>query len=217
MAVASDDESTINGIRECPICKVDRKVVSIEKLPDKKQFTLECGHPYGEIVMVIPESLNISEGKMIWTSDKDPVAGIRKALEINDYSKALGLACTVFENYGNEILTWYMKRNPKKTVIIPVWDIKKRKDHNITLTTPENELNLKLHLVIDGLAVCEIVSDDDATKMHCIRQLRNNFLHGDSALKLTSEIAERVDARTDDIINYTITIKRKHDESQRQR
>ena len=74
-----------------------------------------------------------------------------------------------------------------------------------------------MHVVIDALALCEIITDDDATKMHCIRQLRNNFLHGDSALKLTSEMTEKVYARKQDIINYTATIKRIYDESQRQR
>ncbi len=37
-------------------------------------------------------------------TEKNPVEGIRKAVMENDYAKIVILACSVFENYGKEIL-----------------------------------------------------------------------------------------------------------------
>ena len=59
--------------------------------------------------------------------------------------------------------------------------------------------------------LCEIITDDDATNMHCIRQLRNNFLHRDSLFKLTSRIVEKVNALNNDIIYYVGYLKGKYD------
>lgn len=212
--VVSDDNATSRwGAAYCETCKADKKVVRVEMLSDTKKLkTLECGHEIRMETMVINESFNITE-ILASVLEKNPVAEIEKAFRNNDYSTALALACTVFEHRGKEILAWYMKKNLKKTVIITVWN--KNKNYNVTLT-PEKARKLKLHEVIDALALCEIITDDDATKMHCVRRLRNNFLHGDSALKLTYAMTEKVYTHKQDIINYTATIKRKYDESQRQ-
>ena len=67
----------------CDSCKAYKGVVKVEKLSDKKQFTLECGHPYGEIVVVINETMNIME-KSDYVILKDPVAEIRKAITDSD-------------------------------------------------------------------------------------------------------------------------------------
>jgi hypothetical protein len=79
--------------------------------------------------------------------------------------------------------------------------------------TPEKVRKLKLHEVIDALACRGLITDTDATKMHCIRHLRNSFIHEEYSLKLPSEIAQKVDASIDDIINYTTILKDKYDES----
>jgi hypothetical protein len=219
MTVPSDDDTTKGWrvvVLPCQECGgANRQVVRSEKLTDTKKLKiLECGHETPMETIVVNDVLNLIE-KFNSVLGKNPVADIEKALNNNEFYTALGLACTVFEHHGKELLAWYMK-NSKKTVIIPVWDKKKKNNHNVTLTTSEDAYKLKLHVVIDALAICEIVSDDDATKMHCIRQLRNEFLHGDSALKLTSEMTEKVYARKHDIIDYSAAVKHKYDESQRQ-
>jgi hypothetical protein len=214
MTVPSDDDtkSRWREVLPCEKCGgANKQVVRSERLTDTKKLKiLECGHEIPMETIVVNESFNITE-ILASVLEKNPVAEIEKAFRNNDYSTALALACTVFEHRGKEILAWYVKKNPKKTVIITVWNKNKNKNYNVTLS-PEKARKLKLHAVIDALALSEIITDDDATKMHCIRQLRNNFLHGDSALKLTSAMTEKVYARKQDIINYTTILKDKYDE-----
>jgi hypothetical protein len=67
-------------VRHCEICNADRKVIKVEKLPDRKQMTLECGHPFGEIGVVITEPIHISE-KVDYAILRDPVAEVRRAVK----------------------------------------------------------------------------------------------------------------------------------------
>jgi hypothetical protein len=209
---AATAEARRREVRHCGTCKADREVVSIEKVSDGNQIILACNHTFVDRIMMITENLDITEGELIWTTDKDPEAEIRKAIEYNDYSKIVIIACSAFEKYGKEILIWHLKENPNKTVIIAL-DSKNNK--NLLRLNHETALNknkLKdLHVVIDALALSEIITDDDATKMHCIRQLRNNFLHRGSLFKLSSRIVEKVNAFNDDIIYYVGYMKDKYD------
>lgn len=191
----------LKKLYKCSKCK--------KELKEGEQPCPYCGHTGREIVMSVTENLSISENAE-YELGKDPVAEIRKAIENNDYSKIVILACSAFEKYGKEILVWHLKENPNKTVII-ILDTKNKK--NLLKLNHENASNkLKdLHVVIDALALCEIVTDDDATKMHCIRQLRNNFLHRGSLFKLSSRIVKKINALNDDIIYYIGFIKGKYD------
>jgi hypothetical protein len=208
------DNDKKEEVRHCVICDADKKVIKVEKLPDRKQFTLECGHPYGEIVMVVNDTMTITEEIEDSIIGKDPEAEIRKAIENNDYSKIVITACSAFEDYGKKILVRHLNENLNKTVLIAL-DFRNNKNLlKLNHETAQNKNKLKdLHVIIDALALCEIITDDDATKMHCIRQLRNNFLHRGSLFKLSFRIIEKVNALNDDIIYYVKYLKDKYDKS----
>ncbi len=62
--------------------------------------------------------------------------------------------------------------------------------------------------MIEKLLECEKITDSDAAKLHCIRGLKNEFVHEDYSIKLTSKMAQKIDAHNEDIINYTAKLKR---------
>jgi hypothetical protein len=70
-----------------------------------------------------------------------------------------------------------------------------------------------LNGIIDELLHRKLITDMDATKMHCIRKLRNSFIHEEYSLKLSSGMAQKVNAWTEDIINYTTLLREKYDKS----
>lgn len=65
--------------------------------------------------------------------------------------------------------------------------------------------------VIDELLSRGLITETAATKLHCIRHLRNSFIHREYSLRLPSGIAEKVDASIEDIINYTKLLKAEYD------
>jgi hypothetical protein len=193
--VVSDDNATSRwGAVYCETCKADKKVVRVEMLSDTKKLkTLECGHqlpPQETIVM--NEYMNISEGTA-WVILKDPVAEVRKAIDDNDYFKTVTYACSVLEYCGQQILIWHTKNIGKPLSI-------------------EEVHNWKLHAVIEKLLKYNIITDPDAAKLHCIRGLRNEFVHEDYSIKLSSKMAHKISVHHDDIINYTAKLKAVYDE-----
>jgi hypothetical protein len=150
------------------------------------------------IIPIVNEKMQISENAS-WVILKNPVEEIKKAVKDKDYFKTVAYACAIFEYCGLQILVWHSKKtdNPLPT--------KKRKKGG----------DWTLHEIIEMLFHHKIITDTDATKLHCIRKLRNSFIHEDYSLKLTSSIAERVNASTQDIINYTALLKDKYDKSVR--
>jgi hypothetical protein len=102
----------IGDVVKCENCQADRQIVNIEKTSDGKKITLVCRHTFVDRVMVVTENLDITENVDSIT-EKNPVEGIRKAVMENDYAKIVILACSVFENYGKEILAWYLNEDEK--------------------------------------------------------------------------------------------------------
>jgi hypothetical protein len=198
MEAASNDDAraTRREVRECPICKVDREVVSIEKLPDKKQMTLECGHPLGEIVVVVNENGGISENTS-WVILKDPVADVKRAVNENDYFKIVAYACAVLEYCGLRILVWDAKSTGK-----PLSTTKKRKKGD----------EWTFYEIINLLRERDKITEEEKDMLHDIRCLRNEFIHEGYSIKISSKTASRVSALTPDIINYTAKLKAVHDE-----
>jgi hypothetical protein len=79
---------------------------------------------------------------------------------------------------------------------------------NIGKPIPVNVVhNWKLHDVIEKLLEYEKITNSDAVKRHSIRGLRKEFVHEDYSIKLTSRIAQKIDAHNDDIIDYTAKLK----------
>jgi uncharacterized protein YutE (UPF0331/DUF86 family) len=68
------------------------------------------------------------------------------------------------------------------------------------------------YTIIETLLRRKIIADPDAAKLHCIRGLRNEFVHKDFSIKLTSQMAQKIDVHNVDIINYTTKLKGKYDE-----
>ncbi len=192
MAAASE-EARRREVRYCGICKADKEVIGVENISQiEKLIRLECGHKITERLLLVNENLDISED-FSWVILKNAVEEVRKAIKDRDYFKTVTYACSVLEYCGQQILIWYTKNigNPLPVNVVCDW---------------------KLHKVIEKLLECEIITDSDAAKLHCIRGLGNEFVHEDYSLKLTSRIAQKIDAHNEDIINYTAKLKAVYDE-----
>lgn len=142
-------------VRHCVICDAEKKVIKVEKLPNKTQFTLECGHTFGEIVVVVNEKIGISEDTA-WVILKDPVADVKRAINEQDYFKTATHG-SVLEYCGQKILLWNSKNtaNPLTANKVKKW---------------------KLEKVIIELLNYGLISATEATKLHDIRDLRNDFV-----------------------------------------
>jgi hypothetical protein len=127
-----------------------------------------------------------------WIILKDPVEEIGKAVKDNDYFKIVAYSCAIFEYCGKQILVWQSKKtdNPLSIKKVEEW---------------------KLQRVIDELFHCNIITDGDTRKMHYIRRLRNYFIHEEYSLRLSSQIAQRVIASIQDVINCTTLLKAEYD------
>jgi hypothetical protein len=181
-------------VEKCQTCKAESEVRSVEEDPsdkDRKLIKLVCGHTIQKMVKVADkDTVGISE-KASWLLLKDPVAEIQKAVKDNDSFKTVTYACAIFEYCGKQILVWHSRKSDN--------------------ALPQNIDRWDLWQVIDELLSRGLITDTDATKLHCIRDLRNSFIHREYSLRLSSAIAEKVDASIEDIINYTRDLKAKYD------
>jgi len=143
------------------------------------------------IVESVIEKMSISEDTS-WVILKNPVEEVRKA-EDNDYFKTVTYACSVFEYCGQQILFWHSKN---KGDPLPIDKVR----------------GWSLHKIIETLLKRRIITDLEAAKLHCIRGLRNEFIHEDYSIKLTSKMAQKIDVHTDDIIEHTAKLKAVYDE-----
>lgn len=194
-AVGAASSRKIGDVVKCGTCGTDREIIDIKKVSDGKQITLACGHTFADRHMVVTENLDITEN-FDWVILKDPVAEIKRAISNADYFKTVTYACSVFEYCGQEIL---------------IWDSNMKKDKQDPLN-PEEVSKWSLHRIIEQLFRCKIITDLDAAKLHCIRGLRNEFVHKDYSIKLTSKVAQKISAHHDDIINSTAKLKGIYDE-----
>ena len=141
--------------------------------------------------MVVNETIGISENTS-WVILKDPVAEVKRAINEQDYFKTVTYTCSVLEYCGQQILLWNSKNtgNPLTAKEVQDW---------------------KLFRVINELLSRILITDTDAKKLHSIRELRNEFVHEDISIKITSAIAEKVNALNNDIIYYVGYMKGKYD------
>ena len=51
----------------------------------------------------ISESITVSDS-VSWNLEKEPIGEVTRARDAKDYYKAISLSCTLFQNYGKEIL-----------------------------------------------------------------------------------------------------------------
>ncbi|MFL6360059.1 MAG: hypothetical protein ACJ72V_12065 [Nitrososphaeraceae archaeon] len=51
----------------------------------------------------ISESITVSDS-VSWNLEKEPIDEVTRARDAKDYYKAISLSCTLFQNYGKEIL-----------------------------------------------------------------------------------------------------------------
>jgi hypothetical protein len=189
----NNDNKKGEEVKHCPICNEDKKVIKVERLPDRKQFTLECGHPYGEISTVINENVPIGEN-VEFVILKDPLAEVRRAVNEQDYFKTVTYACSVLEYCGQQILLWNSIKNNTTNPL-----------------TVEEVKEWKLFRVINELLKYRLITSTEATKLHEIRDLRTDFVHEDYAIKITSATAGKVNALNNDIIHYVGYIKEMYD------
>jgi NACalpha-BTF3-like transcription factor len=189
----------------CDKCKAEREVLrSVEDPSDKdrKFITLVCGHTIRKMVKVANMDKVVISDKASWLILKDPVAEIQKAVNDKDYFKTVAYACAIFEYCGLQNLVWHSKKTGNPLIM-------KKKKNKKKKEKKKDEWTLSR--IIDELFNREIITDTDATKLHCIRHLRNSFVHEDYSFKLSSGIAEKVNASIEDIINYTALLKAEYD------
>jgi hypothetical protein len=192
MAAASE-EARRREVRHCGACKADKEVINIEnKSQTEKLMTLECGHKITERLLIINENLDISEDTA-WVILKNPVEEVRKAINDRDYFKTVTYACSMLEYCGQQILIWHSKN---KSDPLPIEEVR----------------GWSLHKIIEMLLKRRIITDSEAAKLHCIRGLRNEFVHEDYSIKLTSKMAQKIDVHNDDIIEHTAKLKAVYDE-----
>jgi hypothetical protein len=160
---------------------------------DKQQITLECGHTFGRIFKSQMDKIQISDNAS-WIILKNPVEEVRKAINDKDYFNTVTYACSVFEYCGQQILIWHTKNtvNPLTAKKVKDW---------------------KLQRVINELHNRKLITDTEANKLHSIRDLRNDFVHEDLSIKITSTIVKKVNALNDDIIYHVGYMKEKYDKS----
>jgi Domain of unknown function (DUF4145) len=152
-----------------------REVRSVEELPDGRKFkTLGCGHTLLQMVIVANENVEIFENAE-WVILRDPVEEIKKAVNDKDYFKMVAHACSIFEYCGKQILVWQSKKKGKQLSMKIV-------------------RNMELKTVINVLSSRGIINGAIKNKMHCIRKLRNSFIHKKYSLKLSSQMVKRVNA-----------------------
>lgn len=195
MTTSDDNATKRREVMYCEACKADREILSVQRISaDKEQITLECGHSFGKMVKSEIEKMSISEDTS-WVILKNPVEEVRKAINDKDYFKTVTYTCSVFEYCGQEIL---------------IWDSKMKKDKEPP--TREEVSEWPLHRIIEQLFRRKIITDSEAAKLHCIRGLRNEFVHEDYSIKLTSKMAQKINVHNEDIINYISKLKGKYDE-----
>ncbi|MDQ4050150.1 MAG: DUF4145 domain-containing protein [Thermoproteota archaeon] len=192
MAAASE-ESRRRKVRYCGICKGDKEVINVENISEiERLMTLACEHKITEQLLLVNEKMNISEDTASVIL-KNPVEEVRIAINDKDYFKTVTYACSVLEYCGQQIL---------------IWDSRNKGD-----PLPIDQVcGWSLHTIIETLFKRKIITDADAAILHSIRGLRNDFIHEDYSIRLTSRVLQKIDSHNDDMINYTATLKAVYDE-----
>jgi hypothetical protein len=107
-----------------------------------------------------------------WNLEKEPIGEVTRARDTKDYYKAISLSCTLFQNYGKEVL---LSQSQKTGASIAKEQLE-RLDPTI--------FELYTRNIID-----KIIYD----KLNNVRKLRNKLQHGDRAIKYSSSQAQEAE------------------------
>jgi len=157
-------------MRDCPHCKMPRKVVRVEVIENGKKVTLECGHSFRDLAVVINETLKTSDSVSVMIM-KEPVEEIRKAIQDHDYFKAVTYGCTIFEHFGKLVLISHFRKIER-----PIG-----KDRIKYMT---------LEAVIIMLYTAKLIDDPIYNAILRVKDVRNDFIHEDASIKFTPEQQE---------------------------
>ena len=79
----------------------DNKIKEIQKIDNVKSIKIYKKNKLA--VRNISESITVSDS-VSWNLEKEPIGEVTRARDAKDYYKAISLSCTLFQNYGKEIL-----------------------------------------------------------------------------------------------------------------
>ena len=79
----------------------DSKIEEIQKIDNIKNIKIYKQNKLA--VRTISEGIILSDS-VSWNLEKEPIGEVTRARDAKDYYKAISLSCTLFQNYGKEIL-----------------------------------------------------------------------------------------------------------------
>jgi hypothetical protein len=124
-----------------------------------------------------------------WNVDKEPIGEVTRSRDAKDYYKAISLSCTLFQNYGKEIL---LSRSKNTSIRVP----KKR---------------LSLAYIICELYAQNIIDRTIYDKINKVKEVRNEFQHEDMAIRYSSSQAEAAETIINQALECITFIKSKFD------
>jgi hypothetical protein len=165
----------------------DNKIKEIQKIDNVKSIKIYKKNKLA--VRNIIESITLSES-VSWNLEKEPVGEVTRARDTKDYYKGISLSCTLFQNYGKEILLSHYKKTGVNIA-------KKQLSH--------------LESIIRELYTQNIIDKTIYDKLNNVRNLRNELQHEDRAIKYSSDQADEAENIIDQAIECLKLLKSKYD------
>ena len=165
----------------------DSKIQEIQKIDNVKEIKIYKQNKLA--VRTINESITLSDS-VSWNLEKEPICEVTRARDAKDYYKAISLSCTLFQNYGKEIL---LSQSQKTGVSIA----KKQLE--------------RLEPIISELYTRNIIDKTIYDKLNNVRDLRNELQHEDRAIKYSSNQAQEAENVIDQAIECLKLLKNKYD------
>jgi hypothetical protein len=140
-------------------------------------------------VRTINESIRLSDN-VSWNLEKEPIGEVTRAKDAKDYYKAISLSCTLFQNYGKEIL---LSQSKKTGVSIAKKQLK------------------RLEPIICELYRRNMIDKTIYDKLNNLRNLRNELQHEDRVIKYSSNQAQEAENVINQAIECLKLVKSKYD------
>jgi hypothetical protein len=165
----------------------DKKIESIRKIANVKDIKIYKKNRL--FIRSMIDNVTVSDN-VSWNLKKEPIGEVTRAKDDREYYKAISLSCTLFQNYGREILLW--QSNNRGTRVA-----KKQLEH--------------LKSIICELYAQNIIDQTIYKKINDVRNLRNELQHTDRAINYSSSQAEEAEKIIDNALECLKFLKRKYD------
>ena len=176
---------------ECPVCKERVELTKVEEHEDHIKRFYSCGHTSRLFQRSIVEPPVVIKDEVKWVKISDRIGGITRAKESKNYYDALSLACSAFEDYGKEILSW---------------------DSQTTGKPISGKILKRLESILGELYNRNLIDKTTYDKMNEVRQLRNDFQHRGLAFKLSSSQAQDAEEKITKAIDCVNVLKTNYED-----